>query len=43
MLAMGFTGLKALQFNIDYINKFNDMELQHKEIDTMMNRNGDLT
>jgi Rha family phage regulatory protein len=43
LLAMGFTGVKALQFKIDYINKFNEMEWQLKEIDTKMNENGELT
>lgn len=43
LLAMGFNGVKALQFKIDYINKFNEMELQLKEIDTKMNEKGELT
>lgn len=43
LLAMGFTGAKALQFKIEYINKFNEMESQLKEIDTKMNETGELT
>lgn len=43
LLAMGFTGVKALQFKIDYINKFNEMESQLKEIETVMNNKGELS
>jgi len=43
LVAMGFTGAKALQFKIEYINKFNEMESQLKEIDTKMNETGELT
>jgi len=43
LLAMGFTGSKALQFKIDYINKFNDMEQQLKEIEKVIDDKGTLT
>lgn len=36
LLAMGFTGIKALQFKLDYINKFNEMEAQLKEIENVI-------
>lgn len=43
LLAMGFTGAKALKFKIDYINKFNEMEAQLQEIDNVMNTKGELS
>lgn len=43
LLAMGFTGSKALKFKIDYINKFNEMEAQLQEIQNVMNTRGELT
>lgn len=43
LLAMGFTGSKALQYKIEYINKFNEMEMQLKEIDSVMNEKGELS
>ncbi|WP_342541023.1 Rha family transcriptional regulator [Heyndrickxia sp. FSL K6-6286] len=43
LLAMGFTGANALQFKVDYIYKFNQMEAQLKEIDIVMNSVGELT
>lgn len=43
LLAMGFTGSKALQFKIDYINMFNEMESQLEEVDTVMNEKGELS
>ncbi|MDC2866528.1 Rha family transcriptional regulator [Bacillus sp. BP-3] len=43
LLAMGFTGAKALQFKIDYINEFNSMEAQLKEIDEVMNTKGEFS
>ncbi|NRT88547.1 Rha family transcriptional regulator [Clostridium beijerinckii] len=43
LLAMGFTGSKALKFKIDYINKFNEMESQLQEIDNVMNTKGELS
>ncbi|MEK4884894.1 Rha family transcriptional regulator [Bacillus sp. FSL W8-0223] len=42
LLAMGFTGAKALKFKIDYINQFNEMEAQLKEIDLVMNQKSEL-
>jgi Rha family phage regulatory protein len=44
LLAMGFTGKRALQFKLDYINAFNEMELylkntqSSKEIEDSKNR-----
>lgn len=35
LLAFGFNGKKAMQFKLDYINAFNDMEQQLKELDTV--------
>lgn len=32
LLAMGFTGSEALQFKVDYINAFNEMEKKLKEV-----------
>lgn len=32
LLAMGFTGKKALQFKVAYINRFNEMEAELREI-----------
>lgn len=43
LLAMGFTGAKAIQYKLDYINKFNEMEQQLKEIETVINNKGVLT
>lgn len=43
LLAMGFTGAKALQFKIDYINKFNEMEEKLKDIDNVMNTKGNMS
>ncbi|NRT32630.1 Rha family phage regulatory protein [Clostridium beijerinckii] len=43
LLAMGFTGSRAIQFKIDYIHKFNEMELQLQEIDNVMNTKGELS
>lgn len=36
LLAMGFTGSKALQFKLDYINQFNVMEAQVKQLQTQL-------
>lgn len=35
LLAFGFNGKKAMQFKLDYINAFNEMERQLKELDTV--------
>lgn len=35
LLAFGFSGKKAMQFKLDYINAFNEMEQQLKELDTV--------
>ncbi|EON72238.1 Rha family transcriptional regulator [Lysinibacillus sphaericus] len=35
LLAFGFNGKKAMQFKLDYINAFNNMEAQLKELDTV--------
>lgn len=43
LLAMGFTGSEALKFKIDYMNKFNEMESQLSEIDSVMNDKGEMT
>lgn len=43
LLAMGFTGAKAIKFKIDYINKFNEMEEKLKEIDDVMNEKGNMS
>lgn len=43
LIAMGFTGAKAFNFKIDYINKFNEMEKQLHEIDIKMNEKGNMT
>jgi Rha family phage regulatory protein len=43
LLAMGFTGKDAVKFKIDYINKFNEMEIQLNDIDTLMNEKGEMT
>lgn len=43
LLAMGFTGAKALQFKIDYINKFNEMEQQLNEIKNVMKTKGEMS
>lgn len=43
LLAMGFTGIKALQFKLDYINKFNEMEAQLKEIEKVIVDKGSLS
>lgn len=43
LLAMGFTGAKALKFKIDYINKFNEMEAQLQEVSEIMNTKGEMS
>lgn len=43
LLAMGFTGAKALKFKIDYINKFNEMEQQLNEVSEVMNDKGKMS
>lgn len=43
LLAMGFTGAKALKFKIDYINKFNEMEAQLQEVKETMNTKGEMS
>lgn len=35
LLAFGFNGKKAMQFKLDYIHSFNEMERQLKELDTV--------
>lgn len=35
LLAFGFNGKKAMQFKLDYINAFNEMEAQLKELDSV--------
>lgn len=35
LLAFGFNGKKAMQFKLDYINAFNEMERQLKELDSV--------
>lgn len=35
LLAFGFNGKKAMQFKLDYINAFNEMETQLQELDTV--------
>lgn len=35
LLAFGFNGKKAMQFKLDYINAFNEMEKQLQELDTV--------
>ncbi|MED1599766.1 Rha family transcriptional regulator [Alkalihalophilus marmarensis] len=43
LLAMGFTGVKALEFKMDYINQFKLMEAQLREIDSKINVHGNLS
>jgi len=43
LLAMGFTGSKAMKFKIDYIAKFNLIEQQLRDIETTMNSKGILS
>lgn len=43
LLAMGFTGVKALKFKIEYINRFNEMEAQLKEIENIINTKKELS
>jgi Rha family phage regulatory protein len=43
LVTMSYTTQKAMLVKIDYINKFNEMKTQLKEIDTMMNDKGELT
>lgn len=43
LLAMGFTGVDALKFKIEYINRFNEMETQLKEIENIMNTKNELS
>lgn len=43
LLAMGFTGSKAIQFKIDYMNKFNEMEAQLNDITEVMNTKGEMS
>lgn len=43
LLAMGFTGKKALQFKLDYIQAFNEMEQELKDINQIANAKGYIT
>ncbi|WPC42933.1 Rha family transcriptional regulator [Clostridium sp. JS66] len=43
LLAMGFTGAKAIKFKIEYINKFNEMEQQLQEVSEVMNSKGEMS
>ncbi len=43
LLAMGFTGKKALQFKLDYIQTFNEMEQELKDIKSIADAKGYIT
>lgn len=43
LLAMGFTGAKALKFKLEYINKFNEMELALKQVSDVMTVKGEMS
>lgn len=43
LIGLGFNGAKALKFKIAYINEYNQMEQQLREIETVINTKGVLT